>query len=153
MLRPGEKTMMRRMAAASMVALALTIAACGGGNGDGDAGGAEPAEDAVIIVISAKNVKFVPDTVTVPAGKVVTITMKNLDKGTDHDFEIEDLEATVIEGGSEQHGGGTQKVAVHTKPGGKGSITFRAEKAGTYKIVCTIDGHADAGMVGELIVT
>ena len=98
--------------------------------------------------------KFVPDAVTVPAGKVVTITLKNLDKGTEHDFEVAGLEAAVIEGGSEQHGGGhgeTQKVAVHTKPGGESSITFRANKAGTYKIVCTVDGHADAGMVGELI--
>ncbi len=42
---------------------------------------------------------------------------------------------------------------MHTKPGGTSSITFRADKAGTYKIICTIDGHADAGMVGELIVT
>ncbi len=142
---------MRSMVAAISVALGLTIAGCGGGNGDPDAGGAE---DAVVIAISAKNMRFVPDAVTVPAGKVVTITLTNLDKGVEHDFEVEDLEATVIEGGSEQHGGGeTQKVAVHTKPGGTSSITFRADKAGTYKIICTIGGHADAGMIGELTVT
>ncbi len=142
--------MMVRIAAVGMLALGLTIAGCGGGNSDPGAGGAK---DAVVIAISAENVRFVPDAISVPAGKVVTITLKNLDESTEHDFEIEDLEATVIEGGSEQHGGGTQKVAVHTKPGGTSSITFRADKAGTYKIICTIDGHADAGMVGELIVT
>jgi uncharacterized cupredoxin-like copper-binding protein len=134
---------MRRIVAIGVVALGITIAGCGGGSDD----------HSVIITISAKNVKFVPDAVTVPTGKLVTITLKNLDEDTEHDFEVEDLEATVIEGGSEQHGGGTQKVAVHMKPGGTSSITFRADKAGTYKIVCTVDGHADAGMIGELTVT
>ncbi len=89
--------MMVRIAAVGMLALGLTIAGCGGGNSDPGAGGAK---DAVVIAISAENVRFVPDAISVPAGKVVTITLKNLDESTEHDFEIEDLEATVIEGGS-----------------------------------------------------
>jgi uncharacterized cupredoxin-like copper-binding protein len=37
-------------------------------------------------------------------------------------------------------------------PGEAGHIEFIPEGTGTFEIVCTIPGHADAGMVGTLIV-
>lgn len=134
--------------------IAMTIfVACGSSNSDQMSKNATPVAS---VTIQAKDVKFVPDTVTVPAGSVVELKLENLDE-TEHDFQVDGLDAEVSSGGSVKTGhagghGGSQTVAVHTTANEVGSIVFKANKKGTYNFYCTISGHKEAGMVGTLIV-
>ena len=40
-----------------------------------------------------------------------------------------------------------------SRPGQTAKIRFVIDTPGTYRILCTIPGHAEAGMVGTLVVT
>ena len=76
-----------------------------------------------------------PD-LTVKKGDKVTIQIANED-GVEHQFEIADL--------------GVKSQSVIQK-GDTKSVTFTADKAGTYQYACNIPGHKEAGMLGKLIV-
>jgi uncharacterized cupredoxin-like copper-binding protein len=107
----------------------------------------------IVIDLAAEKVKFVPDTLTIPAGKAVMIRFENRDGGTEHDFVIEGLDAEII---SEEmtgvHESGNM-VALHTVSGETASIVFRATQKGTFDIYCTITGHRRAGMEGKVTVS
>ncbi len=147
---------MRAAGIGSLVALALIAAACGGGDSSTD-------EDVAVdqtITIDAKNVKFVPDSITIQAGQTVRLVLTNNDAGTEHDLASDDLRVSMMQGGG--HGGGhgsagdadsSMMLAVHTKEGETSSAIFKADTPGTYNIYCTIAGHKDAGMVGMITVT
>lgn len=107
------------------------------------------------VTIDAKNVKFVPNAITVPAGKTIKLVLVNSDKGTPHDLTSDDLVLASASGGG--HGGtmpsgDAMKLVVHTNEGETSSATFMADKPGTYNIYCTIPGHKDAGMIGTITV-
>ena len=44
-------------------------------------------------------------------------------------------------------------VHLHVQAGETHAATYRLHKPGTYPIVCTIPGHEEGGMIGELVVT
>lgn len=75
---------------------------------------------------------FDPAEITVPAGEV-TFVVTN-DGAVVHDFVIEELGVNIV-----------------LNPGETGEATVTVEP-GTYEIICTLPGHAVAGMVGTLIV-
>jgi plastocyanin len=144
---------MRAAGIGSLVALALIAAACGGGDSP------NVAVDQTI-AIDAKNVKFVPDSITIQAGQTVKLVLTNSDVGTEHDLASDDLRVSMMQGGG--HGGGhgstsdadsSMMLAVHAKEGETSSAIFKADTPGTYNIYCTIAGHKDAGMVGTITVT
>lgn len=43
-------------------------------------------------------------------------------------------------------------VHLHVLPGATEAATYRLDEPGTYRVLCTIAGHTESGMVGELIV-
>jgi len=43
-------------------------------------------------------------------------------------------------------------VHLHVAPGATDGATYRLDQAGTYRVLCTVPGHTEGGMVGELIV-
>lgn len=146
--------MKKRIAGMVIVVVALTAgAACGGG-------GSSKKDTAVdeTITIEAKTVTFVPNNITIPAGKTVKLILKNSDAGTEHDLASDDLIVSTVEGGGHGSGhesagdGSPMMLAVHTKEGETKSVIFKADKPGTYGIYCTIAGHKDAGMVGTITV-
>ena len=47
---------------------------------------------------------------------------------------------------------GLANVDAGARPGQTQRIRFRIDEPGTYRIVCTMPGHADAGMAGTLVV-
>jgi len=112
-------------------------------------------DDELTIEVLAENVRFRPDVIEVPAGRMVTLRFKNLD-ATEHDLEVRNLVPTSISGGGhEGHGEPirlTKVVAVHADASGTATIKFQADQKGTYQIVCTIPGHEQAGMVARLVV-
>jgi plastocyanin len=97
-----------------------------GDAGDGDA--------AAAVQIEFIDIAFVPDELTIPADTDVTLQFVNNGAAV-HNFLIEDPE--VFSGDLDP--GATSELVVNLP-------------AGTYEYICTIPGHAAAGMVGTLTV-
>jgi Cu+-exporting ATPase len=91
---------------------------------------------AVQVAVRAKDVRSAPADVTIPAGRFVVVQFTN-DDPVFHDWMVE----------------GVANVDAGARPGQTQRIRFRIDTPGTYPIVCSVDGHAEAGMVGRLIVT
>lgn len=87
------------------------------------------------IKIVGSEFKFVPDQFTVQEGDTVKLTFTN-NGSFPHDFVIEAL------------GVRTNKLDV----GESQTVTFVADKAGTFTFVCSVGGHKDLGMMGTLVV-
>ncbi len=49
--------------------------------------------------------------------------------------------------------GATDAVHLHAQPGETDAATVRLDGPGRYVVVCTIPGHQEIGMIGELVVT
>ena len=97
-------------------------------------------------------------TITVSAGQPVTLTLKNVGL-IEHDFVVETIDVTtkvIQDSGSNAHHahGEEQNYDLHVSAGaGETSVLqFTAQEPGTYKIFCSVEGHEEAGMIGELIV-
>lgn len=102
---------------------------------DGDAV-ADLDVDGVTFTVTGNNFAFAPSTMTVKKGDTVTITFKNSDGF--HDLVIDELSGATtsrIKGGEEE------------------TITFVADKAGTFEYYCSVGEHRAMGMVGTLTVT
>ena len=116
----------------------LGLGACGGGSGDDDtstAGGAatEATPEGKIEVIG-KEFSYSPATVTVKAGQPVTIVLKNTGS-IEHDITISDPKFKLTVAGNNT-----------------GEKVLTGDKPGTYEMYCSVAGHKDAGMKGQLVV-
>ena len=120
-------------------------------------GGKKALVEVIVNVVEGSRLEFLPSRVEVPMGRRVRLT---LDNGgiNEHDLIVAGIPAEV-EGQGDVHGGlsGTQHgdspVAIHTLPGTVVSVVFTPTVPGTYQLICTMPGHKDAGMVGEMVVT
>ena len=121
-------------------AAGVVFGACGGGS-DKDtttAGGTEkPAGEApsgATISVVGKEFSFDPAKLTLKAGEASTLVMKNIGS-IEHDFSVDDpgFKLTVPAGNTQE------KV-------------LKIDKPGTYQFYCSVAGHKDAGMKGELTV-
>jgi plastocyanin len=83
------------------------------------------------ITVRAVNSEFVPQTITVQSGAMVTLTMVNEDAGEEHDWEVD----------------GVGLTATCVGPC-RATLTFRAPAPGTYKFYCIV--HSEMG--GALLV-
>jgi Cu+-exporting ATPase len=130
---PGRGPVARLRRAWYLIAVAIGSLALAGG-----AIAADRALDAsaVTIDVRAADVRFGPSDVTVPAGRFVVLRFTN-DDPVFHDWMVE----------------GLANVDAGARPGQTQRIRFRIETPGTYTIVCSVPGHAEAGMVGRLVVT
>ncbi|MFN8532017.1 MAG: cupredoxin domain-containing protein [Dehalococcoidia bacterium] len=111
----------------------LLLAACTGRGGGAGSGG---------LVIAAKRgaFEFVPANISAPVGSN-QVTLQNPDSQA-HDWTIDSIPI----------GGSAQKIHVHADPGKNASQTFAFSQAGVFKFYCSLPGHAEAGMVGQLTV-
>lgn len=153
------------------VVVVLVGAACGGSGGSsggmgpdmnmstaasGDMSTASSGQQPdVVLDIAVRDVRYEPASIEVPAGKVVQIKMRNMD-GVEHDMQVDGLMVEMMDGGQmagDLEGMPAGTLAMHTMANGNASIMFRTEQKGTYQFYCTLPGHKDAGMVGELKVT
>jgi plastocyanin len=136
--RPGAAHRMRRgplgrvREAAFLGAIALAAL--------GVAGGVMAADrwierGATHVAVVARDARFIPADVRVEAGRTVVLEFTN-DDPVFHDWEVE----------------GLANVDAGARPGQTQRIRVRIDEPGTYPIVCTVPGHADAGMAGSLIV-
>jgi uncharacterized cupredoxin-like copper-binding protein len=139
---------MRRITFLSVLALTgLLLAACGG------AAAPTPTPKTVDFNFS-NNLVFEPKTFSAETGAQVTLNLNNANAGLEHSFVLvpagTDLTQSDDAINAQAIGGvNSGKVA----PGATQTYTFVAPNPGTYTYVCTVPGHAAAGMVGELTVT
>jgi plastocyanin len=78
---------------------------------------------------------FMPSTLSVNKGDVVTVTFKN--------------------GGNYPHNFSIAELNVKSKtiqPGGSDTVTFTADRVGSFAYNCTVDSHTEKGMKGTLVV-
>ena len=91
---------------------------------------------AIRVEVRAKDVRFSPPDVTVEAGRSVFVEFTN-DDPIFHDWMVE----------------GVSNVDAGARPGQTRRLRFVLDTPGTYEIICSVEGHAEAGMVGRLTVT
>jgi Cu+-exporting ATPase len=92
-------------------------------------------DGAVRLEVTAREVRFAPQDVTTTAGRWTLLAFRN-DDPVFHDWEVE----------------GLANVDVGARPGQVARLRFIIDRPGTYPIVCTVPGHAEAGMTGTLTV-
>ena len=85
--------------------------------------------------ISARQFRFTPAEVTVTAGRWVVVEFTNDDQVV-HDWMVD----------------GVPNVDVPARPGQTARLRFVLDEPGAYEVMCSIPGHAEAGMVGMLVV-
>ena len=104
--------------------------------GDGHAEQAhDPIAGAPEVEVSATEMAFTPDTLTVEAGEPVNLTVTN-DGAMFHDFDLEAAE-----------------VHLNFDAGEQARTALVIDEPGLYEAVCTVPGHASAGMVLTIEVT
>jgi Cu+-exporting ATPase len=87
------------------------------------------------VEVVARDVAYEPADVRVEAGRTVVLSFRN-DDPVFHDWEAE----------------GLANVDAGARPGQTQKIRFTVDRPGTYRVTCTVPGHAEAGMVGTLVV-
>jgi Cu+-exporting ATPase len=85
--------------------------------------------------VTASGMRFTPAEVTVKAGRWVVVEFTNDDQVV-HDWMVE----------------GIPNVDVPARPGQTARLRFVLDEPGEYMVMCSIPGHAEAGMVGMLVV-
>lgn len=132
------------LAGVASVIAALLVLGCGSGN----------ETTGTVVEVIARDVRFSPEVIHVPAGQTVTIRLKNMD-AMEHDLEIRGLQTTTRSGGG--HGdhatSSENNVSIHTAARKTASVTFQTDEEGVYDVFCTLPGHAQLGMVAKLLVT
>lgn len=110
------------------------------------------------VTLTMKEFGFEPNTITVTAGTPVELTLVNTG-AIEHDFVIEIIpvsDVSVEGSGMTEHSmsGDHPEYDLHaaTLAGETSVIKFTPTEPGTYQIICSVPGHLDAGMTGELIV-
>jgi uncharacterized cupredoxin-like copper-binding protein len=132
---------MKRTLFGIMLIMTLALAACG----DGDNGG----EEASLSFQASDELRFTPETAAAAAGDSIEVTLNNMG-ALEHTWTLvgADVDVTTATEANAISGASTGTV-----PGGESdTITFTAPAAGTYQFLCTVPGHAAAGMVGTLTV-
>ena len=109
------------------------------------------------ITVEATDFTYDPVSITVPAGQPVTLTLKNTGK-VEHDFVIDNINVANVEasdsGPAAHHHINQPEYDLHffAKAGETAVLQFTAMEPGEYEIFCSVEGHKEAGMIGELIV-
>lgn len=133
-----------------ILVLAILLAGCAG------AGASQAA--ATEITVEATDFAYNPVSVTVPAGQPVTLTLNNTG-AVEHDFVVDkinvsDVQASDTGPAAHHQMGDAPEYDLHffARAGDTAVLNFTALEPGTYEIFCSIEGHKEAGMIGQLIV-
>ena len=85
-------------------------------------------------VVEGKNFSFTPSTITVKKGDTVSITLKNM--GGTHDLKIDEYNV----------------ATKRTENGQEETVTFVADKIGSFEYYCSVGTHRAMGMKGMLVI-
>ena len=120
------------------VSAGALLAACGTADGHGghDAKSSihDPVDGAPAATVTAIDLDFEPATLELQAGEPTNVTVVN-DGEALHDFTLEEAD-----------------VHANVEPGDEVTTAVTVDEPGTYTAICTVAGHADAGMEVEVTV-
>jgi len=94
-----------------------------------------PYADATVVDVTATDLAFDPSSITIDAGQPTNVRLTN-EGQVFHDLTIPDLDVTIA-----------------AEPGETVTAGITVDTPGTYEFLCTVPGHADAGMRGSLTVS
>ncbi len=107
------------------------------------------------VTLKAVDIAYEPQSIEVTAGRPVTLTLVN-EGALEHDFNITKILVTDVhdsnEGGHAGHDDASSDLHTSVEPGGRSTLTFTPTTPGTYDFYCSVPGHREAGMVGQLSV-
>jgi nitrite reductase (NO-forming) len=134
--------MRKQIGALILIAGVALTAACGAAatTGGPGAGVAVPAPAAApgaqrVTVTVGNSMQFAPASIVVRVGQPVELTLRN-GGGIPHDFTLAE--------------GAAQPVTIAAQGGQTARGTFTIDAPGTYTFVCSVPGHAAAGMRGTI---
>jgi uncharacterized cupredoxin-like copper-binding protein len=129
----------------SILALTLALTGCG-----------TPSTN---VTVHMTDFAYTPNTIVVPVGQPIRLTMEN-EGAIEHDFVVEQIDVKDVSAADDSMGAHhghddmpEYDLHVSTGAGQANVLEFTALKPGTYRIFCSIEGHIEAGMLAELIVT
>jgi uncharacterized cupredoxin-like copper-binding protein len=129
-----------------IVTVLILLAACG------------TSQPATEITLDASDFAYSIPSITVKTGETVELTINNIGQ-LEHDFVIEKVNVKtkmIQDGGSEEHHAhgaeANYDLHVSAQVGETSIIQFTVNEPGTYQFFCSVAGHKEAGMTGELIV-
>lgn len=123
------------LAAVGLIALALVAVA---GLSDRGASTGPSARSAAIVL---EDLRFTPNRLDAKVGVPLTVRLTN--RGTErHDLDFPSLHMPGL--------GGVESILA---PGETRTMTLEFDQPGTHTFICTLPGHAAAGMTGAVFVT
>ena len=141
--------MMKHIAGA--VAVAYGCLAAVGALQAADLSKQEPIQVVVQLGTESDDLVFLPHTLTFQTGKLYKLVLKN-PSNTKHCLSAPRFAAAVwtrkVETEKAEVMGAIREIEL--KPGGQAEWFFVPVQAGTFGLACTIAGHVNAGMVGEI---
>ena len=113
-----------------------------------------PVELKISLGTSQGELKFVPNNLQLKAGTKYKLILDN-PSPTKHYFTAKDFAdaswTQKVEAGKVEIKGAIHELEL--KPTGQAEWFITPMKAGSYKLSCSIPGHAEAGMMGEIVVS
>jgi plastocyanin len=119
---------MRLIVGVALTATAALLAGCGDADDEGGGGGGDG------LPVSMTEFAYDPNPIVLPSGETKLDVVN--DGQVAHDLVIGEL------------GKGTIELA----PGERQVLDLSDQPAGTYRVVCDLPGHIEAGMVSELTI-
>ncbi len=109
---------------------------------------------AATVTVTASDFKFTPDVLNLTEGRPVTLVLKN-SGSIEHTIASAYFSAQqlTVRGQSDQGETAAKWKFVAVNPGATAEITFTPRGRGRFQFICSIEGHAEAGMVGTFVVT
>lgn len=120
----------------------------------GQPGDPEKVSRTVEVVLS-DDMRFTPSSIDVKAGETIRFFVRNTGQ-LDHELvlgQLDELEAHAREMLSNPGMVHKKPNQVHLKPGQRGGMVWQFTQAGTVDFACTVPGHLEAGMVGQVNVS
>ncbi len=106
-----------------LLLLLLVMVSCSG----------EPESKEIILI--AEDISWNQPLIEAQVGQEVQLTVRN-DGVLDHNFVFDKL-----------------NIELHLSPGESENISFVLTEEGNYDFICSIPGHEDAGMSGEIVIS
>ncbi len=94
---------------------------------------------ATIHIYASDPLRFEPKRIEVQAGVPTRIELENTG-AVEHSLVVKTPD------------GAQDWVHLHVPPGATEAATYQLDEPGTYPVLCTIPGHTEGGMIGELVV-
>jgi plastocyanin len=101
------------------------------------------------VIVSSDELTFDVSEIDSEVGQKLELVLDNSESSGPHTLTIEEIPADGVEPESED---AAFAVHIEAEGGEEVSVAFTPTEPGRYRYFCAIPGHADAGMVGTLVV-